>query len=37
MFSGVLDPDDNNVKLIKHIIMKKYYFAFCLLIRNFAA
>lgn len=29
MFSGVLDPDDYNVKLIKHIIMKKFYFAFC--------
>ena len=28
MFSGILDPDDYNVKLIKHIIMKKYYFAF---------
>ena len=29
MFSGILDPDDYNVKLIKHIIMKKFYFAFC--------
>lgn len=28
MFSGVLDTADHNVKLIKHIIMKKYYFAF---------
>ena len=32
MFSGVLDPTDHNVKQIKLIIMKKYYFAlFCAL------